>query len=404
MTAPASNVSVSDQEKAEIGLLDLVRIIVLRRRLIMGMTAGAALLAVVVSLLLPNIYSATAKVLPPQKESGGNLASLLGSMNSMAAFAGASFGLGGSADLYVGILKSRSVADAVIARHDLAAVLKTKSIDQTRLALGQMVKVQAGKDGIISVTAESKDPRLAAVLANSMVEELGRRSVQLNLSKAGTERVFLEKRLDLVKADLKRAEEALKGFAEKNRAFKVDAQTAVSIEGIARLKAEIVAREVQLESLRSFQTDENQEVKSLQAGLARLRSQLAQLTGGGRGVDAILPVGSVPNLALEYTRLMRELKTQEAILEQLTKQYEVAKLTEAKDSSSLQVLDDAVVPLRKSKPKRSLLVVLATMAGCMVGVVAAFVCENLANLPGSEKDEWRKLAGSLPLIRGINRQ
>ncbi|HEY5973679.1 MAG TPA: GNVR domain-containing protein [Geobacteraceae bacterium] len=398
MTSPADDTSVIDPETAEVSLVDLCRIIVVRWRLVVGMTAGAALLALVASLLLPNIYSATAKVLPPQKETGGGLAAILGSGNPLAALGGGL--LGGSADLYVGILKSRSVADAVIARHDLIVTLKTKTIDQTRLALEKMVKVQAGKDGIISITAESKNPQLSALLANSMVEELGRRSVQLNLSKAGTERVFLEKRLDLVKADLKRAEEALKTFAEKNRAFKVDAQTTISIESVARLRAEIVSKEVQLESQRSFQTEENQEIKSLQAALARLRGQLAQMSGGGRSADSVLPVGSVAGLGLEYARLMRELKTQEAIFELLTKQYEVTKLTEAKDSSSLQVLDDAVVPLKKSKPKRSLLVILAAVSGFMVGIVLAFISEYLTNLSDDEKTEWRKIGASLPLRRG----
>src|SRR6185369_1236617 len=136
----------------------------------------------------------------------------------------------------------------------------------------------------------------------------------------------------------------------------VDSQAAVAIEGIARLKAEIVTKEVQLASMRNSMTDESNEVKTLQAGIARLKSQLGAMTGSG-GRDNVIPaVGNVPGLGVEYVRKMREMKSQETIFEQLTKQYELAKLNEAKDSSSLQVLDEAVIPLQKSKPKRSLIV------------------------------------------------
>lgn len=165
--------------------------------------------------------------------------------------------LGGSSDLYLGILKSRSVADAVIKKLDLQKKFECKNIDEARQALARVVKTQAGKDGIITITADNKDAVLAATLANTMVAELGNRSVQLNLTKAGSERVFLEKRLDLVKDDLAKAENSLRDFQQKNKMLKVDSQAAATIEGIAQIRAEIVAKEVQLASLKSFQTDES---------------------------------------------------------------------------------------------------------------------------------------------------
>ena len=309
----SQEVSGSDES-----LLDLLRVVVRRKRIILIGCTFAALVSAAYSLSMPNVYSATARVLPPQKEVGGGVSALLGQMGGLAGLAGGA--LGGSADLYMGILKSRSVADAVIKRLDLQTKFKTKTIDETRSRLAGVVKPQAGKDGIITITAENRDPKLAAALANVMVEELGNKSVQLNLTKAGNERVFLEKRLDVVKQDLANAEEALKSFQEKNKMFKVDTQAAASIEGIAKLKAEIVSKEVQLASLKSFQTDETPEVKLLQASLAKLRSQQGALSGNG--VSDVFPsVGNVPNLGLEYARRMRELKTQEAIFEQLKKQH-----------------------------------------------------------------------------------
>ena len=378
------------ETEGEIDLLVLAQVLVRRKRLIMKVCGAAAIVAVVFSLILPNMYSATAKVIPPQKESGSGLLSALGQTGSFAGLA-AGMGLTANADLYLGILRSRSVADAVISSLDLAKVFKTKTPEGTRNALEGLVKIQAGKDSIITITAESKDPKLAAALANAFVEELGRKSVQLNLTKAGTERAFLEKRLKVVNEDLKRAEEELKSFQEKNKAIRVDSQAAASIEGIARLKAEIVAKEVQLASLKSYQTDENPDVKALQAALGKLRSQLAGYVGSGGGGEGIPNMGSVPNLGLEYVRRMRELKTQEAIYEQLTKQFEIAKLTEAKDSSSLQVLDEAVVPSKKSKPKRALIVILTTVIAFFISIFAAFVAEYIGNMTDEDRSRWEDI-------------
>lgn len=378
----------------EINLLELVRIIVRRKLTIISLCVVAALLSVAYSLTLPNIYTATAKILPPQKESGGGLSALLSQAGGLAGLAGGMGGLGGNADLYIGILKSRSVADAVIKRLDLLKEYNAKTPDAARNALASAVKVQAGKDGLISVSSDNTDPQKAALLVNTLVEELGRRSVQLNLSKAGTERVFLEKRLDLVKVDLKKAEEDLKRFSEQNRAIKVDQQTSASIQGIAQLKAEIVSKEVQLESLRSFQTDESPEIKALRAGIARLKGQLGTMAGSGRSSDAILSVGSVPNLGLEYARLMRELKIQETIFEQLTKQYEMVKLNEAKDSSSLQVLDEAVAPAQKSKPKRSLIVILSTVMAFFISIFLVFLQEYFGKMSSEDRAIWQDIKNS----------
>ncbi len=380
------------REEQEINLLALAHVLVRRKRLITKICGATAIIAIVFSLILPNKYSATAKVLPPQKESGG----LLSVMGQAGGFAGLAAGMGltGNADLYLGILKSRSVADAVISSLDLTKVFKTKTPDDTRKALEGAVKLQAGKDSIITITTESKDPKLAAALANAFVEELGKKSVQLNLTKAGTERAFLEKRLRVVKDDLKRAEEDLKSFQEKNKAIKVDSQAAASIEGIAKLKAEIVAKEVQLATLKSYQTEENPEVKALQAALGKLRSQLAGFVGSGGG-DGIPNIGRVPDIGLEYVRRMRELKTQEAIYEQLTKQYEMAKLTEAKDSSSIQILDEAVVPAKKSKPKRALIVILTTVTAFVIAVFAAFTAEYFGNMPEEDRSRWEDIRGML---------
>jgi tyrosine-protein kinase Etk/Wzc len=374
----------------EINLLELLKVVVHRKETIIKICSAVAILSICYSLTLNNIYTASAKLLPPQKETGGGLSALLSQTSGLAGLAGV-IGLGGSNDLYIVILKSRSVADAVIKRLDLQKEFKSKSLEDARRSLEGAVKFQAGKDGIITITADSKDPAKAALLANSIVDELSRRSMQLNLTKVGAERLFLEKRLDVVRQDLKNAENDMRGFQEKYKTIKVDAQATAAIEGIARLKAEIVTKEVQLASLRNSMTDENSEVKTLQAAISKLKSQLGIMTGSG-GTDNTIPaVGNVPALGVEYARKLRELKIQEAIFEQLSKQYEVAKLNEAKDSSSLQVLDEAVVPLKKSRPKRSLIVMLSTVTAFFVSIFVVFLQEYLSKLP----PEDAKLLGDI---------
>lgn len=389
-----------ENNEVEIDLLGLLQIIVKRKSVVIKLCTTAVVLSVCYSLALKNIYTATSKLLPPQKESGG-LSALITQAGALGGLAGLSpGGLGGSSDLYLGILKSRTVTDAVIKRLDLQTEFKTKNIDDTRNVVEKIVKFQAGKDGIITVSADSKDPKKAALLANTFVDELSRRSIQLNLSKAGTERVFLEKRLEVVKQDLKTAENDMRAFQEKYKTIKADSQATVAIEGIARLQASIVTKEVQLATLRNSMTDENPEVSALQAGIAKLKSQLGTMTGRG-GADNIIPAtGNVPALGVEYVRKLRELKIQEAIYEQLTKQYEVAKLSEAKDSSSLQVLDEAVVPLRKSKPKRSLIVIFSLFSAFFISLFIVFIQEYISKLAPEDAETARNIRRSLFKFRG----
>lgn len=369
-------------DEDEINLLELLRVLVRRRNLIIKLTVGTAVLAVVYSLTLTNIYTATAKVMPPPKDSGGGAAAAL--LGQLGGLGGLAAGLGGTTDLYLGILKSRSVADAVIQRMDLMREYKTKTWDATRKTLEGAVKFQAGKDGIITVSADHKDPRTAAMLANTFIQELDRTSLRLNLTKAGTERNFLEKRLTVVKQDLKNAEDEMKTFQEKYKTIKADVQAAAAIEGVARLKAEIVTKEVQLAALRHSMTDEAPEVKSLLAAISRLRGQMSTMSGGGDGGNVIPGVGNAPGIGVEYVRRLREFKIQEALFEQLTKQYELAKINEARDSSSLQVLDEAVTPSKKSKPKRSLIVILATVTAFFGSIFLVFIQEYFSKMSAED--------------------
>ena len=395
----AQTIRPESETEEEINLLELLRVVVRNLPLIAKITAGAILVSVIYSLTLTNVYTAKATLLPPQKESAGGASALLASMGG--GLSGLASGLGGPAELYLEILKSRSVADAVIKRLDLTKEFKTKLVDKTRTRLLEVVKFQAAKTGIISITADYKDPVKAALFANTFVDELQNKSTQLNITKAGTERNFLEKRIAVVKQDLKAAEDDMKSFQEKNKTIKADSQAAVAIESIAKLKAELVTNEVRLAALRNSMTDESADVKTLLTVVAKLKSQLNSMSGSGDG-GVIPTVGNAPSIGVEYVRRLRELKTQEALFEQLTKQLELAKISEARDSSSLQVLDEAVVPLRKSKPKRALIVILATVTAFFCSIFWVFIKEYLAKLSPEDSaimDEMKNTLKGLLKIR-----
>jgi uncharacterized protein involved in exopolysaccharide biosynthesis len=382
------------EREEEINLLELLRVVVRNLPLIAKITGTVALLSIVLSLTMKNIYTAKATLLPPQKDSDGSAIALLASMGG-GGLGGLAGGLGsGSADLYLGILKSRTVTDDVIKRLNLQTEFKAKNIDEARKALAGLVKFQAAKDGIITITADYKDPVKAAQLANTFVDELHNKSLSLNLTKASTERSFFEKRLVVVRQNLKTAEDLMKSFQEKNKTIKADSQAAAAIEGIARVRAEMVSKEVQLAALRNSMTDASPEVSSLLAGIAGLRRQLNSMSGSG--VSGVIPsVGNAPTIGMEYIRRLRELKTQEALFEQLTTQYEIAKINEARDSSSLQVLDNAVAPLHKSKPKRSLIVILSTVTAFFCSIFLVFIREYLAKLSPEDSAIMAEMKGTL---------
>lgn len=367
---------VQDLPDDEINLLELLHVLVRRRGLIIKLTGAVAILVVIYSLFLPNIYTATTKILPPQKDSGGGTAAAI-----MAQLGGAAGGLGGTADLYVSIIQSRSVTDALITRLNLQAELKIENADALRKAVQTMIKVSVNKkDGLIVIAVDHKDPKKAALFANTVVDELQKRTNQLNLTKAGTERQFLEKRIQVVRVELKKAEEDMRIFQEKNRTLKADDQAKAAIESLAQLKAKIITTEVQLAAARQNLTDESQEVKTLLAALGQMRKQLAVMTGATGAGGGIPSLGSAPSIGLEYFRKLREFKTQEALFEQLTRQYELAKLNEARDISALQVLDEAVAPTLKSKPKRAQICMLATITAFFCSILLVFVQEYLSKI------------------------
>ena len=356
----------------EISLLDLLIVLAKHKKMILGLPFAAAAVVAGITLLMPNIYTATTRILPPQQQQS-TAAAMLGQLGALAGGAGAALGIKNPNDLYVGMLKSRTVADNLIQQFKLTERFKTQKQDDTRNALGGVTAISAGKDGIISIEASDEDPKFAADLANAYVNELYKLTQNLAVTEASQRRLFFEKQLKTAKDELASAETAFKQTQEKTGVLELGAQGKAMIEAVGEIRAHIAAKEVQLAAMRTFATEQNPDYVRAQQELAGLRGQLAKLERGGE--SGLVPTGKLPEAGLENIRKLRDVKYYETLYELLAKQYELARVDEAKNASIIQVLDTAVPPDRKAKPKRALIVILTALAVGFLAVLWAFIKE-----------------------------
>lgn len=367
-----------------INLLDYFQIIVRRWRMISGITLAATVITAVITLFIPNIYTAKTMIIPGDDDKGGMAGALMAQLGGLAGLAGGG-GSKSTGDLYITILKSEALKDPLIDRFKLMDVYNKKLRSDAYNALGKNTAIALGKkDGVITITVDDKDPKQAAALANCYVEELGKLTTRLNMTGAGNNSAFLEKRLSEAKTDLFKAEEALKAFQSKNKVISVTDQAQATIGGIAQIKAQLAMQEVQLATLQRQFTDSSQEVKTVKATIANLRGQISSLEGKGGASSSIPSVGSMPQLGQDYVRLMREFKVQEAIFEMLTKQYEVSQLNELKDVPSFQVLQKAKVPEVKSGPARAIIAAKALLIALLGSCVLVLILDKFRNT------SWRR--------------
>ena len=361
------------RENDEISLLDLLIVLAERKRTIFWVTASFALLAIIISLILPKRYTAMVTLLPPQQNSSmaAALTSQLGNLGGMAALAGGSLGLKNPNDMFVAMLKSRTVEDAMVQHFGLMQEYHKRYASDARKAFENYATVDgSGKDGLIHISVEDRDPRRAAELANGYVDQFRKLSEHLAISEASQRRLFFEQQLEQAKDNLANAEEALKVTEQKTGLIQLDSQARALIESAASLRAEIAAKEVQIQSMQTYATGENSQLVQAQQELESLRAQLAKLGGSedsGSG-GLIVPKGKVPEAGLEYVRKLRDVKYSETIFDILARQFEIAKLDEAKEGALIQVVDPAIPPDKRSFPKRALIIIAATFVGFFVGI------------------------------------
>jgi uncharacterized protein involved in exopolysaccharide biosynthesis len=369
----------------EISLLDLMIVIAERKRVVLRTTLIFAVVAIVVSLLLPARYTATLTLLPPQEGSsmGAALSSQLGNLGGMAALAGGSLGLKNPNDRYVAMLQSRTVEDAMVKRYGLMQEYHKRYLSDARKEFQDHTAVDGnGKDGLIHISVEDHDAQRAAELANGYVDQYRDLSQHLAITEASQRRLFFQQELEQAKNNLANAEVALEQTEQKTGVIQPDSQERALIESAASLRAQITAREVQIQGMRTYATGENSELVQAQQELAGLKAQLAKLGGSedASGKDFLIPKGLVPEAGMEYVRRLRDVKYYETIFDILARQFEVAKLDEAKEGAVIQVIDPAVPPDRRSFPKRSLIALGATVAGLFIGIFLALFQAGLQRM------------------------
>ncbi len=373
----------------EISLLDLVITLAKHKKVILGVPVFVGLLAALISLFLPNVYTADTQMLPPQQQSSASaMLSQLGALSGMAGISGISGGIKNPNDTYVAMLKSRTLQDNLINRFKLHSVYQKRTLGETRLALTNATTVKVGKDGIIALFFEDSDPKRAAIVANGYVDELQQMTQVFAVTEASQRRLFFEKQLLIAKQSLSDAEISLKQLQEKTGIIQLDAQAKLVIGTAAQLKGQIAMKEVELGAQRTFATNDNPDYIRSQQMLAGLHTQLAKVETG------TVSSGKVPEAGLEYMRRVRDLKYAETVYELLAKQFEIAKIDEAKQSSVIQVLDKALVPEKKSKPQRSMIVLLSVVSAGFLALLWAFIVEALQN---AKKDE--ESGAQLKLLR-----
>jgi capsule polysaccharide export protein KpsE/RkpR len=353
----------SDEDVSHVSLADILTWLGEKKKLIGTATLAAALLSLIYALQITPIYTARTTFLAPgsQQQSG--------SAAALAALGGLS-GLGGLSakspdELYVALLKSDSVQRALDARFDLKEHYHASTFELLRKVLPNYIRVTSDKkSGLIGVEVDDKDAQFAANLANAHDAEVSKLLGRLAVSEAQVRRIYFEKQLQETKENLIKAEQALQAVQEKSGVVVLDKQAEALIAGAATVRAQITEREVQLKVLRTSATEQNPQVMRLNSELRALRSELARMEaaqGGAPGSGVDMPIGKLPEAALDYVRARRELKLQETLLEAMVRQYEIAKLDEAKEGPALQQVDIALPPDYKSKPSRALIVLTSTL-------------------------------------------
>jgi tyrosine-protein kinase Etk/Wzc len=384
----------------EVNLLDVIIVLLKYKRLIWAVTLGIGILALVICLVVTPIYQGTSQVLPPQDSSISStvLAQLGATGGAITALTGIS--PTSVSATYVGFLKSRTVSDAIIDRFDLITLYKMQRFlgrwrkytrDDARDDLTSLAVIETDESGIISTSVQDNDPQKSADMANAFVDELRKLVMDMTTKEARERRAFFQEQFKETFKALTKAEEDLKQFEQETGALQIDEQARAVMAGIAALEAQIAAKEIEMKVIKTYATQQNTDLKRAQEQLNAMREERKKLEAEEpfhNSSKTLIPVGQVPQLFTEYLRKQRELKYQQVLYDVLLKQYEAARLEEAKDSVTLKTVSTAIPPEKVYKPKWILVTIIMTGIAFFLGIFAAFIVEavhRLTNSPGQRE-------------------
>jgi uncharacterized protein involved in exopolysaccharide biosynthesis len=391
----------------DLHLLDWLIILSKRRKFIFGFTAVVAILATIVAFLIPSQYTATTVVLPPGQNSSMSsvLMGQLGNSGALASYATSGLGMRNVGEMYVSLFRSRTIEDSVVQRFGLMAKYRKKRMSDARKAFEDHSTVTLGaKDGLLRITITDRNPREAAEIANGYVEEYRKLSSNLAITEASQRRLFFQQQLLEARQNLTAAEEAMKSTEQATGVLQIDSQSKSLIESAAVLRGQVVAKEVQIQAMRSYATDDNPELILVKQQLSALKAQLTKLAGVDQdsGHDFIVPKGKIPEAGMEYIRKLRDVKYYETITELIAKQFEIAKLDEARQGAVIQVADLAVPPDKKSFPRIVPITLVASLAGLVLAISFVLCQESLTKFRQSPESRHRLEALATAWSKPIN--
>lgn len=390
-----------DPDEAKVTFVELLTWVGLAKKRIAAVTVFCVAATAIYMWIQPNLYTARTTILPPQGQQAGGASAALSALGSLGGAPGIP-SIKTPEDLYVGILKSDAVLRPLIDRFDLKKRYKVSTYEGLRSVASKYISISADKkSGLISVEIDDTDPEFAAKLANEHVSQLIKVMSHLAVSEAQQRKLFFSKQLQDTNAALLKSEQTLLSVQQRSGVVVPDKQAEAIITNAAKLRTMIAEREVQLKVLLTGATDQNPETIRLNSEIRAMKSELARVESArkpGSGGSTGIGVGALPEAASEYARALRDVKYQEAMLQSMLRQLEIAKLDEAKEGFAIQQVDVASAPDRKSKPARAIIVILAAICSAFLStvyfVVAGFIAKIQTKSTDDDRRAWREMVSA----------
>jgi uncharacterized protein involved in exopolysaccharide biosynthesis len=376
-----------DKPAREINVIDLLTLLAYRKRLVGLATGVGILVGGILCVVLPPKFTAVTKIMPPQQAPSmttylmNPLGLGVGGGGSLAAMASAGLGLKSPNDLYIGVLNSRPIADALIQKFDLVKEYHSRDMSDARKKLKKNTEITSGKDGLITVSVEDNDKKRVPQIANAYIEELRKTTKSVAITEASQRRLFYEEQLKQAKDALVAAAVALQRVQQEKGMIQPEMQARSLIGTLTMVQAQIGAKQVELQALRSYSTEQNPEVQMAEKQLESLRGEATRLEQNSHSSGfSELGMKDVPGASVEFIRAEHEVLYRQTLFDLLVKQYDSAKLDEAKEPVTIQVLEPAIEPDRKTSPSRMMLLLIAMVVGFMIGCLWALIVTWLENL------------------------
>jgi len=379
------------EEEKELTLLDIFNIMWRRRGLIFLITFLFGAAATTYAFISPFIYRAECRILPPGSSGGGGLMAQLGGLATFVGLPSVST----SGQMLVGVLKGDTVVDAIIDKFNLMEEYEQEiRLNARKAVLTNLDASEEKESGIVTVAFMDKDPKKAADIANEFVQQLQNKMREMAYRDALEKREFFENQLRQAQQQLSDAEEAMMKYQQNSGVLALGSQTAALLGAIAELRNQIAAKNVEISSLSSYARKDNPRLKLAQSQLDAMTKELRRMEeeqkrterrqGRVLSGDLLSSLGNVPELSVEYMRYERELKFANVKYDTLLRQYENAKLSEASDFSTVQIIDPATPPDWKYKPKRAQIMIVGTFLGFALGMFLAFLSEHIRSIKDSQ--------------------